>query len=47
VTYWQSLEQHEASHSDAIFKENFSNLAELCDETYEVGYEMLWQGVPD
>jgi hypothetical protein len=47
VTYWQSFEQHETSHSDAIFKEKFSKLAELCDETYEVGYEMLWQGVPD
>lgn len=47
VTYWQSFEQHEASHADTIFNEKFSKLAELCAETYEVGYEMLWQGVPD
>jgi hypothetical protein len=47
VTYWQSFEQHERSHADALFKEKFSKLAEFCDETYEVGYEMLWQGVPE
>lgn len=47
VTYWQSFEQHEKSHADKLFKEKFSALAELCDETFEVGYEMLWQGVPE
>lgn len=47
LTYWQSFEQHEKSHADVLFKEKFSALAELCDETYEVGYEMLWQGVPE
>ena len=47
VTYWQSFEQHEKSHADKLFKEKFSALAELCNETYEVGYEMLWQGVPE
>ena len=47
VTYWQSFEQHEKSHADKLFKEKFSALAELCDDTYEVGYEMLWQGVPE
>lgn len=47
LTYWQSFEQHEKSHADALFREKFSALAELCDETYEVGYEMLWQGVPE
>ncbi len=47
ITYWQSFEQHEKSHADALFKEKFSQLAEFCDETYEVGYEMLWQGVPE
>jgi hypothetical protein len=47
VTYWQSFEQHENSHADATFKEKFLELAELCDETYEVGYKMLWQGVPE
>lgn len=47
VTYWKSFEQHEKSHADKLFKEKFSALAEFCDETFEVGYEMLWQGVPE
>ena len=47
VTYWKSFDQHEKSHADKIFKEKFSELAEFCDETYELGYEMLWQGVPE
>ncbi len=47
VTYWQSFEQHEKSHADKLFKEKFDQLAEYCNETYEVGYEMLWQGVPE
>ena len=47
LTYWQSFEQHEKSHADQLFKEKFSALAKLCDHTYEVGYEMLWQGVPE
>jgi len=44
VTYWQSFEQHEHSHSDSLFNEKFSALAEYCDDTYEIGYDMLWQG---
>ena len=47
VTYWNSFEQHETSHSDTAFKEKFDKLAGYCDETYEIGYEMLWQGVPE
>jgi len=47
VTYWNSFEQHERSHADKLFKEQFSNLATFCDATFEVGYEMLWQGVPE
>ena len=47
MTFWQSFEQHEKSHADAVFKEKFSELAEFCDETYELGYEMLWQGTPE
>ena len=47
VTFWQSFEQHERSHADKIFKEKFSKLVEFCDETYELGYQMLWQGVPE
>ena len=47
VTYWNSFEQHEKSHADTLFKQHFSRLAEYCDNTFEVGYEMLWQGVPE
>ena len=47
VTFWKSFEQHEKSHSDAAFKEKFNALLEYCDETHEIGYEMLWQGVPE
>ena len=47
VTYWKSFDQHEKSHADAIFNEKFSNLKELCTDTYELGYELLWQGDPE
>jgi hypothetical protein len=47
VTYWQSFDQHEKSHADKLFKDKFSELANFCDTTFEVGYEMLWQGVPE
>ena len=47
ITYWQSYEQHEKSHADKIFKEKFDELAEEASETYEIGYEMLWQGTPE
>ncbi len=47
VTYWKSFDQHEKSHADKAFKEKFSELVKFCDATYELGYEMLWQGVPE
>jgi hypothetical protein len=47
VTYWESFEQHEASHADETFKQKFSALAEYCEDTYEIGYDMLWQGTPE
>ena len=47
VTFWKSFEQHEKSHADKVFKEKFQALADFCDETYELGYQMLWQGVPE
>ena len=47
VTFWKSFEQHEKSHADSAFKEKFQALVEFCDETYELGYQMLWQGVPE
>lgn len=47
MTYWRSFEQHEKSHADSVFKERFSALADYCSDTYEMGYKMLWQGVPE
>lgn len=47
VTYWQSFEQHEKSHADEVFKQKFDQLADYATETYEIGYEMLWQGGPE
>jgi hypothetical protein len=47
VTFWKSFEQHEKSHADKVFNEKFGELVEFCDETYELGYQMLWQGVPE
>jgi hypothetical protein len=47
VTYWRSFEQHERSHADAVFRDKFAALAQMCSETKELGYDMLWQGVPE
>jgi len=44
ITYWRSFEEHEKSHADAAFKAKFAALAELCTDSKELGYEMLWQG---
>ena len=44
VTYWKSFEQHEKSHADKVFKEKFEALVDFAEESYEIGYEMLWQG---
>jgi len=47
VTYWRSFAEHERSHADSVFKAKFDVLAAMCTDTQEVGYEMLWQGVPE
>jgi hypothetical protein len=44
VTYWRSFEQHEKSHADAAFMARFGALEKFCSETYEIGYELMWQG---
>lgn len=44
VTYWKSFEEHERSHADKAFKDKFAALANLCVESKELGYNMLWQG---
>jgi len=47
VTYWRSFEEHEKSHADEIFAAKFGALAQMCSESKELGYEMLWQGAPE
>ena len=47
VTYWRSFEEHEKSHADQIFSSKFEVLAKMCTETKELGYDMLWQGMPE
>lgn len=47
VTYWRSFEQHEKSHADETFRQKFSELGELCTDSKELGYDMLWQGEPE
>jgi hypothetical protein len=47
VTYWRSFEQHEKSHADEIFRQSFGALAEMCTESKELGYDMLWQGAAE
>jgi hypothetical protein len=47
VTYWRSFEAHEKSHADEVFKSKFGALAEMCSESSELGYDMLWQGAPE
>jgi hypothetical protein len=44
VTYWRSFEAHEKSHADEVFKAKFGALAEMCSDSKELGYDMLWQG---
>lgn len=47
VTYWRSFEEHERSHADEIFRQKFAALCEMCTDSKELGYEMLWQGEPE
>ena len=47
VTYWRSFDEHERSHADTVFKAKFAALGELCTDSKELGYDMLWQGAPE
>jgi len=42
--FWRSFEEHEKSHADQLFNAKFSALLDLCSDTSELGYDMLWQG---
>ena len=47
ATYWRSFDEHERSHADAIFRTKFGALGEMCTDTRELGYDMMWQGAPE
>ena len=47
ATYWRSFDEHERSHADSVFKAKFEALADMCVDTQELGYEMMWQGAPE
>lgn len=47
VTYWRSFEEHEKSHADAAFGEKFGALAEMCSDSKELGYDLMWQGAAE
>ena len=47
IEWRKSFEEHEKSHADKIFNAKFADLAQLCTDSQELGYEMLWQGESD
>lgn len=45
ITFWNSLEEHEASHRSDSFQPLFQQVLELCENgNEEIAYEMLWSG---
>jgi hypothetical protein len=45
ITFWDSFEQHEASHRSETFQPLFKQVLELCENgNEEIAYEILWSG---
>jgi hypothetical protein len=45
ITFWNSFEDHEASHRSDTFQPLFLDVLELCENgNEEIAYEMLWSG---
>jgi len=45
ITFWRSLEEHEASHRSDTFQPLFKKVLELCENgNEEIAYRMLWSG---
>lgn len=45
VTFWNSFEEHEASHRSETFQPLFRQVLELCENgNEEIAYRMLWSG---
>ena len=45
VTFWNSFQDHEASHRSDTFQPLFKDVLALCENgNEEIAYEMLWSG---
>lgn len=45
VTFWRSMEEHEASHRSETFQPLFEDVLALCENgNEEIAYDMLWAG---
>ena len=45
VTFWDSFDQHEASHRSETFQPLFEQVLQLCENgNEETAYNMLWSG---
>lgn len=45
ITFWNSYEEHEASHHSETFQPLFRHALELCENgNEEIAYRMLWSG---
>ena len=45
ITFWNSFEQHEASHRSDSFQPLFRKVLDLCENgNEEVAYRMMWSG---
>jgi hypothetical protein len=45
VTFWNTMDDHEASHRSETFQPLFMKVLELCENgNKEIAYEMLWSG---
>ncbi|NOX43016.1 MAG: ligand-binding protein SH3 [Gammaproteobacteria bacterium] len=45
VTFWNSFDDHEASHRSETFQPLFEQVLEVCENgNEEIAYDMLWSG---
>lgn len=45
ITFWNSFEDHEASHRSETFQPLFQEVIEVCENgNEEIAYDMLWSG---
>ncbi|MDT8384037.1 MAG: ligand-binding protein SH3 [Gammaproteobacteria bacterium] len=45
ITFWNSFEEHEASHRSDTFQPLFQKVIDICENgNEEIAYEMLWSG---